>query len=249
MDGLDAQVAVITGASSGIGAATAHRFVRCGAAVALVARGAEALEALAAELGAKAIALPADVTDPIQVAHAVDECERRLGAVTIAVNSAGVAAPAPLKEVDAAAWQQVIDVNLSGSFHVARETGLRMREGDGGAIVNVGSELSHIGMSWYVAYCASKAGILGLTRALAAELSPTVRVNAICPGPIDTPMLASEFEIFGDVDRVRQETVERVPLRSLGTAEQVADGIVFLANRTSYVTGSALALDGGTTIV
>lgn len=249
MGQLNGQVALITGASSGIGAATARLFVEHGACVALVARRQAPLDALAAELGPGAVAIPADVTSPAEVARAIDETEQTLGAVDIAVNSAGIAEPAPVEDTDADTWHRVIEINLFGTFHVCREVGLRMRNAGGGAIVNVGSELSHIGMSWYVAYCASKAGVLGLTRGLAAELAPTVRVNAICPGPIDTPMLTSEFEIFGDVNSAREETIRRIPLARLGTVEEVAAGILYLAAPTTYATGSALALDGGSTII
>jgi NAD(P)-dependent dehydrogenase (short-subunit alcohol dehydrogenase family) len=246
---LDGRVALITGASSGIGAATARAFVREGARVALVARRPEPLDAVAGELGDAAIAIPADVADPDQVRDAVDRAEDRLGRLDIAVNSAGVAWPVALDKLDPAAWRAVIDVNLSGSFYIAREAGLRMARRGGGDIVNVGSELSVMGMSWYVAYCASKAGVLGLTRALAAELAPAVRVNAICPGPVDTPMLDAEFETFGDADQARADTVQRVPLKRLAAAEEVAAGIVYLVAPTTFATGTALALDGGTTMI
>jgi NAD(P)-dependent dehydrogenase (short-subunit alcohol dehydrogenase family) len=153
-----------------------------------------------------------------------------------------------LEDLDAAQWREVIDVNLGGSFLVAREAGLRMRDRDGGAIVNVGSELGQLGAAGYVAYCASKAGVLGLTRALAVELAPSVRVNAVCPGPVDTPMLDHEFALSGDAPQARAETKRRVPLGRIATAAEVAEAIVFLA-RSGYASGAAFALDGGSTIV
>jgi NAD(P)-dependent dehydrogenase (short-subunit alcohol dehydrogenase family) len=102
-------------------------------------------------------------------------------------------------------------------------------------------------MAMYAAYCAAKAGILGLTKALAVELAPSVTVNAICPGPVDTPMLRAEFELFGDGDTVAAEAVKRVPLRRFATADEVAAGIYYLAVEAGYATGTTLELDGGTT--
>jgi NAD(P)-dependent dehydrogenase (short-subunit alcohol dehydrogenase family) len=104
-------------------------------------------------------------------------------------------------------------------------------------------------MAQYVAYCASKAGVIGLTKALAVELAPLVTVNAINPGPVDTPMLQAEFEAFGDVRMAHDATIERVPLRRLATAEEVAKGILYLVADAPYATGTTLELDGGTTII
>jgi NAD(P)-dependent dehydrogenase (short-subunit alcohol dehydrogenase family) len=179
--------------------------------LALVARRREPLEELARELGETAFALPADVADPSQVESAVRSAEGVLDGLDIVVNSAGVAVPMSLEDLEPKAWQEVIDINLSGSFYVAREAGLGMARADGGTIVNLGSELSVLGMAMYVAYCASKAGIIGLTKALAAELAPRVTVNAVCPGPVDTPMLDAEFRAFPDPEGARQATIERVP--------------------------------------
>lgn len=248
MGRLDGRLALITGASSGIGEATARVFVREGARVALLARRTEPLERLAAELGDAATAVVADVADPDAVAHAVDETVKRLGGLDAVVNSAGIAKPVALADLDPNAWRETIDVNLSGSFFVARETGLRMVNG-GGTIVNVGSELSVLGMPMYVAYCASKAGVIGLTKALAAELAPSVTVNAVLPGPVDTPMMHAELECFPDPRAAYEATVERVPLKRLATAAEVAGAALYLVAEATYATGTTLELDGGSTIV
>ncbi len=184
--------------------------------MALLARRREPLEALAAELGEEAaLPLVADVTDSAAVAAAVAATVERFGRLDVVVNCAGVSAPAALADTDDALWARHLDANLTGSFFVARATAPHLAAG--GSIVNVGSEFSQIGMAMYVAYCASKAGVIGLTKALAAELAPEIRVNAICPGPVDTPMLAAEFEIFG-AEAALAETLARVPLGRLANA-------------------------------
>ncbi len=189
------------------------------------------------------------MTKPDQVKTFVEEAANRLGGLDVVVNSAGVAMPVRLEDLDAAEWRRVLDSNLSGTFYVARAAGLLMRVAGSGTIVNIGSELSFMGMPMYAAYCASKAGVIGLTKALAAELAPEVTVNAICPGPVDTPMLDGEFAVSGDAAKALDETITRVPLHRLATAHEVALGILYLATDASYATGTALGLDGGSTIV
>jgi NAD(P)-dependent dehydrogenase (short-subunit alcohol dehydrogenase family) len=244
---LAGRVALVTGASSGIGAAAARALAAAGAAVALLARRRDPLESLAAELGVDvALPLVADVADSGQVATAVGAVVERFGRLDAVVNCAGVSIPASLADTDDAAWAAQIDANLSGSFFVAREAAPYLEEG--GSIVNVGSELSQVGMAMFVAYCASKAGVIGLTKALAAELAPTIRVNAVCPGPVDTPMLAAEFELFG-AEEALAETLARVPLGRLAKPQEVAAAILFLIADAPYATGTVLALDGGTTVV
>lgn len=245
---LEGRRAMVTGASSGIGEATARLLHREGAAVALIARRGENLEALAGELGEGAVAMAADVADPDAVASALAEVTERIGAPDVAVSCAGVAEPAALGDLDARSWARTIDVNLSGSFYVAREAALRMLDGDGGTIINVGSELSFLGAKFYASYCASKAGVIGLTRALAVELAPRVTVNAVCPGPVDTPMLDYELKHFPRPGMTRERIAGDVPMGRLATPDDVARGILYLAAEAPYATGLALNLDGGTTI-
>ena len=171
------------------------------------------------------------------------------GGVDIAVNSAGIDGPSTLADLTPEIWRRQIDVNLSGSFYVAREAALRMLSGDGGQVINVSSELGLVGMGLYVHYCASKFGVIGLTKALAHELAPKVRVNCICPGPIDTPMMDAELEWFGDPAVTRKAAIERVPLKRFATPEEVARAILFFATDAPYATGSIFSLDGGTTAI
>jgi NAD(P)-dependent dehydrogenase (short-subunit alcohol dehydrogenase family) len=240
--------AVVTGASSGIGEATARLFVREGARVALVARRADRLEELAAELGGPkhALAFSCDVTDDGAVERTVEAAWDALGGVDVLAHSAGISKPTPLPDLSPELWREVIGVNLSGSFYVGREVGLRMRDAGGGSMVFVSSESAFLGEAAFVAYCASKGGMVALSRALAAELGPTVRVNVICPGTVDTPMVATDFGALPDPDGARREVEQRIPLGRLATADEIAEGILYLAGAT-FATGMALNLDGGTT--
>jgi NAD(P)-dependent dehydrogenase (short-subunit alcohol dehydrogenase family) len=249
---LDNKVVLITGASRGIGEATARAFAREGAAgLALVARRADALEALAADLGGgdAAFALPCDVSDDRAVAAAVAHAWDRLGGLDVLVHSAGVSNLAVLDELTPARWREVIDINLSGAFYVCREVGLRMAEAGGGSIVTVASDSALLGEAAFVAYCASKGGLVAMTRALAAELLPNVRVNAVLPGAIDTPMVRRDLAELDDPDGAMRDIEARIPLGRLGRADEVAEAILFLAAEGTYATGSALSLDGGTTSI
>lgn len=239
--------AIVTGASSGIGLATARRIHADGGTVALLATRGKLLEEIAADLGDRAHAVPTDVSDPEQVRASVDRCFALLGDVDLVVNAAGVDGPAHLADLGPDKWARTIGVNLSGPFYVSQAAALRMRSG--GSIVNIGSELSFMGMGLYVDYCASKAGLIGLTKAMAAELADRgIRVNAICPGPVDTPMMEAEIAWFPDPVAIRQAAIDRVPLKRWASAEEVADAVLYLAGAT-FSTGAAWSLDGGTTAI
>lgn len=241
------KTAIVIGASSGIGKATAQLFVREGGRVALLARRKELLDELAAELGAGTVAVPMDIADPAQVTEAFATAVKFLGGLDVVVNCAGIAEPIALSDLDPARWHETLEINLSGSFYAAREAAAVMLAAGSGTIILVGSELSVLGMPMYAAYCASKAGVLGLVRALAAELAPTVTVNAVCPGPVDTPMLRAELELFDDPQAAYDGTIARVPLHRLAKPEDIAPGILYLATEAAYATGATLELDGGAT--
>jgi NAD(P)-dependent dehydrogenase (short-subunit alcohol dehydrogenase family) len=244
---LDNQVAVVTGASSGIGKATVEALIGEGARVAMVSRRAPELEALVEEFGEAAFAFPADITDPAEIATMIGRVDDELDGIDIVVNSAGLAVALPLAETDADVWRNVIDTNLSGTYYVAREAGLRMVANRGGSIVNLGSEMSMQGMETLSAYCAAKHGIIGLTKALACELAPTVRVNAVCPGPTETPMLMGYIDAAPDPDAVRDMTMARIRLSRFGGADELAAGILYMLT-APQATGAVLNLDGGSTL-
>jgi NAD(P)-dependent dehydrogenase (short-subunit alcohol dehydrogenase family) len=241
--------ALVTGASSGVGRAVATQLAADGARVALLARRADTLSLISQELGEGHVVLPCDVAVARQAERAVESAAEQLGGLDLVVNAAGVCLPVALEDLDAATWAATLAINLTGAFTVARSAALIMRASSGGSIVNVASELSSIGMAGFVDYCASKAGVIGLTRALAAELAPAVRVNAVLPGPIDTPMLEAELALTDDPAATRVEALERVPLGRFASADEVAAAILFLGLDAGYATGACLALDGGTTVV
>lgn len=246
-DDLSSKHVLITGASSGVGETAARRFVEGGAQVALFARRGDRLARLSEELGPAAHAFTVDVSDPEAVATAVDQADEALGGLDVTINAAGVVDPAGLVEIDPALWRRTIDINLSGTFYVARESALRMRDGGGGVIINIGSDLSSFGVANFVHYCASKAGVIGLTKGMAVELAPAVRVNAVCPGPIDTPMMEAELALSDDPAAARKEAIEQVPLKRFSSPDEIVAAIRFLAVEAPFATGAVLPLDGGTT--
>lgn len=245
-DGQPTRRAMVTGASSGIGEATARLIASAGVPVALVARREEILHRLAAEL-AGAIAVPADVADDDAVHAAIEHAEASLGPIDLLINCAGIIGPTPLEDLTPEIWRHTIAVNLSGTYYTSRELGLRMRSRSGGDIINVASDLAYTAMPGYADYCAAKSGVVGLTRALASELAPTVRVNAVAPGPVDTPMMDHELEMSADPAASRSATIRRVPLRRIAHPDEVARAIWFLATGATYTTGSVLGIDGGVT--
>ncbi|MGO9872245.1 MAG: SDR family NAD(P)-dependent oxidoreductase [Acidimicrobiia bacterium] len=240
MPELDGRVAIITGAASGIGAATARRFAAEGATVAVIDRDADAAVRVAAELDGHAYAL--DVRDGDEVAEVVDRVAQTLGQIDIVVNNAGTGDLRPLHTVDDKLWHRLIDVNLTGTFNLTRAAVPYMLESGAGAIVNNASLSGLAPTRNEAAYSAAKAGVISLTKSAALEYGPTVRVNCVAPGHVRTPMTAV-WEQFPDAFA---PIAAAIPLGRIGEAHEIAEVILFLASdRASYMTGQTLVVDGG----
>jgi 3-oxoacyl-[acyl-carrier protein] reductase len=232
---------LISGGSRGIGAALVRAFTQNGDTVAfLYCQNDAAAKAVEAETGA--VAIRCDVSDPDAVRAAVAQAEKVLGgAVTVLVNNAGVSSIALSRDLSDAEWRRVVDTNLSGAFYLCRETQGAMIAAKNGRIVNIGSMWGKTGASCEVAYSASKAGLRGLTMALAKELGPSgITVNCVEPGLIDTEMNAAL-----DAD-TRASLVAETPLCRIGTLSDVAAAVLFFASdAASFITGQILGVDGG----
>lgn len=242
---LEGKTAFVTGATSGIGLACARRFSNLGARVALSGRRADELEMIAKELGHGSLVVPLDVSDAENVSTAISETWDALGGIDYLVHAAGIVTPAPLEALSAEIWHQHININLNGAFYVMRECALRMRDQGRGSIVAIASDLSFKGMANFSHYCASKAGLAGLSKSLALELAPHVRVNCVCPGPVDTPMLRAELELLGG-SVARDSALSQVPMKRFANASEIAEFVVYIATQATFATGSMLSIDGGT---
>ena len=245
--GLTDRVALVTGASRGIGRALAVGLARAGADVVLAARSAAALEETAREVeavGRRALACPTDLARPEDVVSLRERAERAFGRVDVLVNNAGVSeAVTPTEELSLEEWNRTIAVNLTGAFLCCRELGPAMVRRGKGAIVNVGSILGEVGMPRALAYCVSKAGLVALTKSLAAEWARGgVRVNLVAPGFVDTEMVAAQRSD----ERARRYLEQRTLLRRFGTVDEMVGAVLYLASdASSYTTGATLLLDGG----
>jgi NAD(P)-dependent dehydrogenase (short-subunit alcohol dehydrogenase family) len=241
MRGLNGKRVLITGGAGGIGTATVVRFRDEGAQVFVLDRDAAALERLAAQMPEGSGCLVADVTDPEQVARAFAELDAMAGGLDVLINNAGISLRHGFLDIEPEDWRAVIDVNLTGVFFVAQQAARRMMAGDGGVILNMGSTNGLMGYPYYADYNASKAGVIELTRSMALELAPEVRVNAVCPGWILTPMQRAEY-----TPEMQRAFAEKLPLNRLGTPEDVAALFAFLASEdATFITGQCFVIDGG----
>lgn len=249
------QIALITGASRGIGVAIARAFTAEGASVALAARSTDDLNELAADLqqsGARAEPFSCDVTNAEQVKELPGQVQGKLGPIDILVNNAGVAGSHKIVDHPDDLWQLMLDVNLTGVYRVTKAVIPGMIERKRGRIINVASVASKVGMRYMAAYTASKHGVLGFTRVLASELSRhNITANAICPGYVDTPM--TDFSIAFMVSRTgkSEDEARKIleatnPQQRLITPEEVASLAVMLASDEARgISGQAINIDGG----
>jgi 3-oxoacyl-[acyl-carrier protein] reductase len=243
---LAGQVALVTGASRGIGRAIAVGLAACGASVACVARTLEGLQGTLQairEAGGTAEGYAADVSKTEDVQRVVDEVEAKFQRIHILINNAGITRDGLVLRMEDSAWQDVIDTNLKGTFLFCRAVGASMIRARYGRIINIGSVSGLMGNPGQANYSASKAGIIGFSKTIARELAArNITVNVVAPGFITTDMT--------DVlpEKVKTEVKERVPLRRLGTPEDIADLVRYLASPgASYLTGQVIAVDGGMT--
>ena len=256
---LKGKVALVTGGGQGIGRAIALAFAEQGARVAIASRSRERLAAAARELGAagaEALALPADVTQRHQVESAIGELTRCWGRLDILVNNAGASGMTPLNggaEVDQL-WHQILATNLTGMYYVTRAALPRMPDHANGRIINISSVLGKFGVAGYAAYCTSKHGMIGFTRALAPELAPRgITANAICPGWVDTEMARKGMaEVSAALkvspEELRRQAMEQVPLKRMVEGTEVAALATYLASEASAaMTGQAINICGGAT--
>ncbi len=241
---------LVTGSSRGIGRAAARQFFQSGAQVAVNGRTLDSTAAGMAALGDsdRLVAAPGDVSSVAGCEAVVAAAVEGLGGLDILVNSAGVAFFLPLEDSDEAVWDATLDTNLKGTFFCMRAAAGPLRD-SGGNIVNVASDAGLIGEKGLSVYCASKGGVVNLTRAMALELAPTVRVNCVCPGYVDTDMVRRDgIDQADDPQAAEQAIVDYAPLKRISKPAEIAKAIAYLAGEDAlFITGSALQIDGGST--
>ncbi len=247
---LNGKTAIITGAASGIGLATASLFADMGARVALIDINESAGKNAATEIrkrGGKVKFFHSDISSDNECKNTIKAIHEEFGKIDILFNNAGVIKRKNIIDLEEQDWDQVIDVNLKGIYLVSRHVIPIMIQGNGGGIINTGSGWGLRGGSNALAYCASKGGVVNMTRAMAIDLGKHgIRVNCVCPGDIDTPMLRGEAHQLGvNEEEFLKEAANR-PISRVGMPQDVAYAVLFLASDLStWVTGSTLVVDGG----
>lgn len=240
---------LISGGASGIGLATARRFIAEGARVALFDQDAPLLEAAVGQLGSHAHACAIDLTEPEAVAPATDAAARAMGGIDGVVNAAGISLRKHFDATSFQEWRQVLAINLDAVFLVCQAALPWLRQAGGGTIVNIASGASMRPSADFSAYCASKGGVAMLSKALAMDLAgDKIRVNALCPGIIYSPMVERSLARAADREAAVRAYLEKRVMNRFGTVDEVADAALFLtSNESTFVTGSSLVVDGGAT--
>jgi len=242
---------LITGSSRGIGFGAAEAFLKAGARVAINGRTEQSVGAAIEKLGNNdnsLVAAPGDIGTVAGCESTVKTACDEFGGLDILVNSAGIGAGRPIEDSDEAMWDLHIDVNLKGTFFCCRAALPALRESRGN-IVNIASDAGIMGVPWITVYCASKGGVVNMTRAMALEVAPDVRVNCVCPGYVDTDMIRRDcIDRSSDPAATEQEMIDYAPLKRIATTADISRGILYLASSdASFITGTALAIDGGST--
>ncbi len=243
MRGLQGKRILITGGASGIGAATAARFLEEGSAVCVLDRDAKGREEIRRQLPDLAGTVDADVSNLEQVKAALDDAVRILGGIDVVINNAGISIRHSFLDITAEEWDRVIAVNLTGVFYVAQTAARHMLQHSGGVILQTASTNGIIGYPFYADYNATKAGVIELTRSMALELAPKVRVCAVAPGYVLTPMQRAEY-----TDEMLEQVNRKIPLGRHAKPEEVAALFAFLASDdAAYLTGHVYTIDGAET--
>ncbi|MGQ0804202.1 MAG: SDR family oxidoreductase [Actinomycetota bacterium] len=239
------RVAVVTGAGRGIGAACALAFAEAGADVAITARTEEQLDEIADQvkgLGRRALVMPADVSDTDKLRRLVDETMGELGRIDVVVNNAGGSMPAPFLDTSERSFEAAFHFNVTTAFALTQAAVPHMLEGDGGAVVNISSAMGRLTDRGFVAYGTAKGALAHMTRLIAQDLAPRIRVNAIAVGSVAT----SALEIVLTNDELREYMEQHTPLKRLGEPEDIAIAALYLASPAgAYVTGKIFEVDGG----
>jgi meso-butanediol dehydrogenase/(S,S)-butanediol dehydrogenase/diacetyl reductase len=243
------RVCIITGGASGIGRAACRIFAREGAKVVVADKSADAAAEVASEIGNGAFSIEVNVASSANVRSMIEETVRRFGRLDVLVNNAGYGFTGSVTETDEDAWNDLMAVNVNGVFFGCKYAIPEMAKSGGGSIINTASVVSIVGIRDRAAYCASKGAVACLTRAMALDhVAQNIRVNAVCPGTIDSPYFQEIFAKSPQAAELRRQLESRQAMNRLGQPEEIANGMLFLASdESSFMTGSLLTIDGGMT--
>lgn len=254
MKGLNGKIALITGAGSGIGRGIALRLAEAGVACAILDVDQAGAERVAAEIGAingKTYISVCDITDHKAVGQAVQEVEQALGPIDVLVNNAGWDRPIPFLDTDPEFWRKVVDINLYGPMNLHHQVAPGMVARGQGRIINIASDAGRVGSSGEAVYSACKGGIVAFSKTLCRELARHgIRINCICPGPSDTPLLQSFAQDSESGAKLFNALQRSIPLKRLGTPEDIAGLVAFLASdEADFIVGQTISVSGGLTMV
>ena len=248
MDFTDKRV-LVTGSSRGIGFDIARALGEAGARVAVNGKTEQSVDAAIEKLGDsdRLVAAPGDIGTVPGCESVVKTAIDAFGGLDILVNSAGIGAGRPIEDCDEAMWDDHVDVNLKGTFFCCRAALSELRKSNGN-IVNIASDAGLIGVPGITVYCASKGGVVNMTRAMALEIAPDVRVNSVCPGYVDTDMIRRSINKSKDPSATEQKMIDYAPMKRIATPPEISHAVLYLASSDArFVTGTALAIDGGST--
>jgi NAD(P)-dependent dehydrogenase (short-subunit alcohol dehydrogenase family) len=239
---------LVTGGTRGIGRAAVEAFLAAGARVAVNGRTEESTSTALAKLSIDAVPAPGDVANAADCKKVVDAAVAELGGLDVLVNCAGIAKGGAMETVTEALWDATLDINLKGTFFCTQAALPHLRATKGN-VVNLASDAGLIGEVGLAVYCASKGGVVNLTRALALELAPQVRVNCVCPGYVDTDMVRRDvIDASADPRATEAALAASSPLNRIASPQEIASAILYLASDAArFMTGAALQIDGGTT--